>query len=626
MTTRITPAVQKPKQARYASPGTTQARSASEGTPHTSPKRQRRDTHTSPKRQRRDTYTSPKRQRGELHPIGFVPSLALRACVAVSSPGTAALLLGLLLTASLEAAPPALTSLYPAGAQRGTTVEVTATGTFERWPVHAWASHKGVEVKTAKTKGKLSVTVAADVPPGTCWLRLHDDQGASSLRPFLIGSLPEIMEKASKGPSRPQPVDLPVVVNGKLARSGEVDSFALKLKKGQTLVAALEANDRLKSPMDGVLQVVSTDGFVLGQNNDFHGLDPQLSFPVSEDGTYLIRVFAFPSTPDSGIRFAGADTFIYRLTLTTGGYADHALPLAVSRSSPGAVEMAGWNIPTEARRVSVPEKANGETVSLFSPSVANPVQVRLEPHPCLDLTRKSRPADPLLPPFSATGRLSRPDTPDVVTFTGRKGQALSIQVESRSLGLPLTPVLRILDASGKQLARAESRAINQDCSLTVTPTQSGTFRAEVADLYGGSGERYVYLLRVTPPRPDFDLTVAVDRFVISPGKTLDVPVTVNRRNGFSGDVELSVAGLPAGVTAPMVMVGKSASKATVRLTAGKETVSGSFRIIARVKGHQDLIRPVRASLAEFGETTADLWLTASATATAPKPPRRRRRK
>src|SRR5256885_11248728 len=90
-----------------------------------------------------------------------------------------------------HAAPPAVTSLFPAGGQRGTTVEVTAAGTFERWPVQAWASGRGLEVKAGKEKGKLTVTVAADATPGTYWLRLYDEQGASSPRPVLVGTLPE---------------------------------------------------------------------------------------------------------------------------------------------------------------------------------------------------------------------------------------------------------------------------------------------------------------------------------------------------------------------------------------------------------------------------------------------------
>src|SRR3954470_23976225 len=78
------------------------------------------------------------------------------------------------------AAPPAVTFLYPAGGQRGTTVEVTAGGTFDRWPVQVGTSEKSITATAGKDKGKLSVTIAADAVPGVHWLRLHDDQGAST--------------------------------------------------------------------------------------------------------------------------------------------------------------------------------------------------------------------------------------------------------------------------------------------------------------------------------------------------------------------------------------------------------------------------------------------------------------
>src|SRR5262249_36007488 len=150
----------------------------------------------------------------------------------------------------------------------------------------------------------------------------------------------------NEDPKKPQVLDsAAVVVNGRLEKQGDVDGFALRLAKGQTLVASVLANRGLGSPMDAVLQVASADGFVLDQNNDYHGLDPQLVFTAPADGTYVVRTFAFPAVPDSGIRFAGGETFIYRLTLTTGGFAEYAYPLAVPRADPGQVELVGWNIP-----------------------------------------------------------------------------------------------------------------------------------------------------------------------------------------------------------------------------------------------------------------------------------------
>ena len=328
----------------------------------------------------------------------------------------------LIASPQLGAAPPAVIYLSPAGAQRGTTVEVIAAGSCVRWPVQVGVSGNGVVAKAAKEKGRLAVTVTADAIPGVYWLRLHDELGASGLRPFVVGTLPEVAEKEpNDDPKKPQPVALPAVVNGRLDKAGDVDCFAVSLKKGQTLVAELEAHHTLRSPMDGVLQIVSPEGFVLDENHDFHGLDPLLGFTALKDGIYIVRVFAFPATPDSSIRFFGSDACIYRLTLTTGGYADHAWPLAAPRAAPGMVALVGWNIPEAARALPVP--ASG---SVFHPAVANPVAVRLEPHPCRTAPVAT---GPLVPPVTLSGRLALPSQADTFSFSGAKGKPLVIQIE-----------------------------------------------------------------------------------------------------------------------------------------------------------------------------------------------------
>ena len=107
--------------------------------------------------------------------------------------------------------------------------------------------------------------------------------------------------------------------------------------------------------MDAVLQVVSQEGLVLAQNDDDVGRDPRIVFEAPSAGTYIVRLFAFPAKPDSSIRFAGGSDYVYRLTLTTGGFIDYAFPLAVGRDGPKAVEAIGWNIPAAARVLPVPE-------------------------------------------------------------------------------------------------------------------------------------------------------------------------------------------------------------------------------------------------------------------------------
>jgi hypothetical protein len=516
-----------------------------------------------------------------------------------------------------RAAPPSLTYLFPAGAPQGKTVEVTAGGTFARWPVQAWTDRKDVEIKAAKDKGKLTVAVAAEAVPGVCWVRLHDEQGASELRPFLIGSLPEAMEKEPNDePARPQTLDgLPLVVNGRLDKAGDVDCFAVRLRRGDTLVASLEAHRTLGSPMDAVLQVLSADGFVLEENNDDHELDPQLVFTAPKEDTYLVRTFAFPAVPDSGIRFAGGETYIYRLTLTTGGFGDHPFPLAVARGESATVEVCGWNIPAAAKRLTVKAEMTGP-VTLWHRQLANTLPVLVEPHPCLveaEPNQRDKPQSVMLP-LTISGRIDSPSDIDVYKFPAKKGRRVFFRLDARSVGSLLDPLLRLTDGSGKRLAQADDsttgKAGERDAVLTFTVPQDGGYRLEVHDQSHHGGRRHFYRLRAVGVEPDYALTVAADRFVFTLSKPLEIPVTVTRRDGFAGDIEISVEGLPASVTAKPVRAAGAGSKSVIlRLEAKGKPVSTAFRIVGRVAGQTDLTRTATAARIKLPETTPYLWLT-----------------
>jgi hypothetical protein len=511
-----------------------------------------------------------------------------------------------------------VTFLSPAGGQRGTTVEVTAGGSFDKWPVEVWVSGKGVTAVAGKDKGKLTVTVAADAEPGPYWVRVYDDTGSSGLRPFVVGTRRELAEKEpNNDPGEAQAVDPPAaVVNGRLEKSGDVDTFAVKLRKGQTLVADVEAHRTLRSPMDAVVQAVSADGFVLDQDNDTLGLDPRVVFTAPADGTYLARVFAFPATPDSSIKFAGAETFVYRLTLTTGGYIDHSWPLAVPADDPGTVELVGWNVPVAAKAVAVPPGRG--PVRVFHPEVANTATVAVEPHPCW--VADAVPMEPLTPPFTVSGKLTSPREAGRFMVAGRKGKPLTLSVAARDLGFPLSPVLTVSDPAGKVVGRAEPRGPNDDVELTATPTEDGPLTVEVRDLFRAGGPRYAYRLTVRPAEPDYTLTVASDRITCPPGKPTDLAVTMNRKNGFAKDVTVTVEGLPDGVTAA---VAKSDAKAiTLRLEAKEKFAPGPVRIVGTVAGEKHLARTATAALADFGTAVEDLWLAPAGTAPPPKKSKR----
>ncbi len=508
-----------------------------------------------------------------------------------------ACLLSLFLGASVCAAPPAVTSLSPAGGERGTTIAVISAGTFDVWPVHVWSSSPGISVKAEKEKGKFAVTLAKDAPLGAHWLRFHDDTGASPLRPFIVGDLPELTEVEPNDDPKTAPIlAMPTVVNGVLAKSGDVDCFRVKLAKGQTLVASLEAHRTLRSPMDAVLQLVSDTGAVLEQNHDTRGLDPELAFIAPADGTYAMRLFAFPSQPDSSIRHFGSPACVYRLTLTTGEFVDFATPLAVERDREATLSLRGWNLKDKTVKLGKSEDRFG---------------IVREAHPCFDA-----PTDkPLTSPFTVTGLVEKAGSPSVVLVMGTAGKPLAIRLENA--GLSLNPILRICGADGKQLSKAEPAELNGEIDVDLNPPATGIYRIEVRDRFDSAGPRHAYRLRAVPAVPDLDAKVAADRFSVAVGTPLDIPITVKRLHGFTGELIAFAENLPEGIA---VEVAPPAAKpdpntATLRLKATKPFGGGPIRIGVAKKGDDAFRRFASAALAESDQPTLHLWLTATAPAT-----------
>ncbi len=513
--------------------------------------------------------------------------------------------LGLMLFASPAlAAPPKVDWLFPAGAGRGSQVTVNLSDAAG--PVRVWIDQsQGVTAEPAKENGKLAIKVAADAEPGVRWLRVYNGEGASVLRPFIIGTLAEIEEKEPNN-AEAQAVACPVVVNGRLEKSGDVDAFRVSLKRGQTLVASMLANETLGSPMDGVLQVCDAAGFVLAQNDETHGLDPQIVFTVPRDGDFIVRCFAFPATPDSSINFAGKIDFVYRLTLTTGGFVDHAMPLAIKAGQSNEVTLVGWNVPREASRLTVTPEAGRDQVTLSHAGLANTLRLPVV-NSAVHVAAQA-PATIALPAV-ITGHLQQPGGENRFRFAARKGENSRLRVESQSLGFPLDAVLRVTDAAGKQLVESDDgEKGRRDPSIAFKPAADGEFVVSVRDLHGRGGFRFVYRLTMELALPDFALTMEKDSVVAASGKA-EVIVAIDRQNGFADDITLRIEGLPAEATAqPATSKMKDAGEKSVKFNiaaANGPAWSGPIRIVAE----SGALRRAATFAAVAGASHEALWLT-----------------
>jgi hypothetical protein len=71
----------------------------------------------------------------------------------------------------------------------------------------------------------------------------------------------------------------------------------------------------------------------------------------------------------------------------------------------------------------------------------------------------------------------------------------------------------------------------------------------------------------TPPPPDFGLTVDLGSVTLRQGTSVDIPITINRVNGSTGDIAFAASGLPDGVSAEFLPNPATGNALTMRLTA-----------------------------------------------------------
>ena len=509
-------------------------------------------------------------------------------------------------------APPNAKHLFPTGAQRGAATEVTAAGSFSTWPARIWTSDVGLQVTCSDEKGKLNITVAADTRPGLYFIRLYDDEGASRPLPFVVGNLPEDVEKSSNdSPDKAETLPSSVVtVNGRLEKRDDVDVYAVELAAGQTVVASLVANEMLASPMDGVLQVLATDGTVLAQNDDWHGLDPQLVLTAPSPGKYFVRTFAFPAQPDSRIGLAGGDDFLYRLTITTAPFVDYTWPLAVRQGESSELELCGWNIGETIKPQNVsPSEA---LFSIDGDQLAGQLSLAVEPHACLIEAEpaNSGESQTLELPTTVSGRLQSPAERDVFRFLAKRGETVLFQLAGRDLGSPLDAVVEIADANGKSLVRVDDTDRQRDPEVSWKAPADGAFQVIVSDLNGRGGERFFYRLDASVAKPDFSIKSSAHTYAGSLDKPQEIALEIDRRHGFDKEIIIRPGGLPDSIVAePATSAknGETAKKVKLKLTAGA-AYAGPLRIVGVAQDAEPLTREAVVKLPGDAEI-ADLWLT-----------------
>ena len=133
------------------------------------------------------------------------------------------------------------------------------------------------------------------------------------------------------------------------------------------------------------------------------------------------------------------------------------------------------------------------------------------------------------------------------------------------------------------------------------PRPMAQYLVRVSDTRGLSGDRFVYRLNVRKPQPGFDARLADANPTVSRGSGRRLTFTVDRHDGFDGDIGIEVSGLPAGFTVSPVIVQAGHVEARAVLVAAADAAAPppeawqTVKIVAKARiGEQDIVKEVNA--------------------------------
>lgn len=440
------------------------------------------------------------------------------------------------------------------------------------------------------TIAEIEVSIAPGAKPGPREIRLITARGMSNPMAFHVGQVPEVARKPMttsvfqvlgkeglaqrKRPpeEEEETVTIPCTMNGQIA-SGELNRYRFAAKKGQRLVASVDARslvpyiaDAVPGWFQPVLSLTDADGKEVAYSDDFRFKpDPTFYFEVPKDGEYVLTI--------TDAIYRGREDFVYRLTVGELPHLTSIFPLGGRVGEQAKLEMDGWNL--DKAKLTVPgEEAKAGihwVTAKMGDKVSNRVPFALDTLPeCFDAESNNEPskAQQVELPVIVNGRIDQSDDWDVFQVDGKAGETIVAEVHARRLDSPMDSMLKLTDSEGKVLAFNDDHedpgvglnTHHADSYLRVKLPADGAYFVHLGDTTRSGGKEYAYRLRISAPRPDFALRVVPSGGGMRSKSGGSATVYAIRKDGFEGDIMLTLEDPPEGFTSW-----------SIKLPEGKET-------------------------------------------------------
>jgi hypothetical protein len=470
----------------------------------------------------------------------------------------------------------------------------------------------------------VEVTIAPNAEPGERELRLVTLRGISNPLLFEIGQLPEVTKtpmltasqqvlgkEAEALRKRPpeegeREINLPCTLNGQIA-SGEVNRYRFEARQGQKLVFSTLGRrlvpfiaDAVPGWFQPVLVLYDSKGreVAYGDRYQFRP-DPIILYEVPADGEYMLAI------RDNIYR--GREDFVYRITSGELPFITSIFPLGGRAGTADKPSVKGWNLQDTALTGLTPDSEPGvhSLTAARKGFVSNPVPFALDTLPDVSEQEPNNTlstAQKVSLPVIINGRIDKPDDKDVFRFEGKSNDTVVAEVLARRLDSPLDSVIKLTDANGGLIAFNDdhedlSAGLNThaaDSYLMANLPADGSYFVHIGDTDRQGGEEYGYRLRISSPRPDFELRIAPSSLSLRSKSSGTLTVYAMRKDGFDGPIKLALKDAPAGFSNSPITLSATQTVAQIRLktdlVATQEPVSllvvGTATIAGREVAHE----------------------------------------
>lgn len=504
--------------------------------------------------------------------------------------------------AGVANAAPRITSIFPAGAQRGASVEITLQGSGLKDLKHVLIQGTGVEILllpgTDDATRKARLIVAADAAPGRREVRFADERDASNVRIISVGQVPEVNEvEPNNTPDKVTLQPLPICFNGRLNEGSDRDGFKVRLRKGQVVLIEVEGLRVLaniyESWLKGFLEVTDASGQPIATNqgtvDDYYRWDPVLRFDTPADGEYTIWF--------RDLNWRSDTKAVYRVTVGELPHAFATYPIGAQRGAKVSVEATGATVSTMTAVLGPvnPDVTLGISDLVFTAGAyeSNRRPFLWTKEPSADVTEGGLTRETAIPvqlPIALDGWFE-PGKPRWVSFDVKDKAWLHINGYAWRLGVPTDLELKVYDAKGNLVQEADDgrgsnggQAGGRDPFIAREFTPGKCF-VRIRDVDDRGGKGFPFRVLLGSGHATLRGTFAPDTAGVPvAGGDITTTVKCERIDLARGDVTIELIDAPQGVSLVNAVIanGKNDVSLTVRVASGSLPV-GLHRLRIRAR-------------------------------------------